>query len=395
MTGAIPAPRDDFSEPLPEDLARIQPRRRVWPFALGCAGLLGVAAVAVVGLLATRGGDVGWETEAVTRGTLTTRVTAVGQLEPQDVVEVGSDQTGKLASVLVEENATVEAGQVLAQLDPAPFERAVSQARAQLASARASTEKAEAELADAVDTRDRTARLVERGASTQTSLDSAELQVRLARAAVTSARASRDQAVAALADAEADLADTTIRSPIDGVVIHRFVDPGQTVVSSTAATALFEVASTLEVLEVQVGVDEADVGSVRAGQAATFTVSAWPGQTFTAEVVSVDLAPDPDEEVVTYLTDLRVDNAEGLLRPGMTATAEIVVAELTDVVQVPTVALRYRPDRWTTVEGDGVYVVRDGTLARIPVTVMGSDGQHSAVTGAIDAGDAVVVGGGV
>lgn len=385
---------DDFSTPSAEDLAALEPpTRKRWPWAVAAGvGLLGLG---LIGWLTLGGSeDAGWDTLPVERATLTTKVTAVGQLEPEHVVEVGSDQSGKLITVEVEENARVEEGQILAQLDPAPFQHAVSQATAQLASARASANKAALELEDAIRTRDRTQRLFDRGAATQNEVDSAQLDVELAQASVASARASREQAAASLADAEADLADTTIRSPIDGVVIHRFVDPGQTVVSSTAATALFEVASSLEALEVEVGVDEADVGSVHEGQTATFTVSAWPEQVFTAEVVNVDLAPDPDEDVVTYNTDLRVVNTEGLLRPGMTATADIVVAELTDVLQVPSLALRYRPDPRATSEGDAVYVLRDDAAVRVPVTLLGTDGVNTAVKGELTESDVVVIGGG-
>lgn len=401
MTAPTPA-TDRFDIPSPDDLARLRATRRRWPWALLVAVLLGAGGLGLVSAF-NSGEDTAWQTDTVTRGSLSQRVTAVGQLEPVDVVEVGSDLTGRLAAVYVEKNAPVEAGDPLARLDPEPFEHAVARARSQVASARAALAKAQASHADAVASRDRTTRLVGRGAASASDQEAAELQAQVQAAEVQAARASLDQAHATLADAEADLEDATIRAPIDGVVIQRFVDPGQTVVSSMAATALFEVASDLRALEVEVGVDEADVAQVRAGQKATFTVSAFPDASFTAEVLTVDLAPDPDESVVTYDADLRVDNAEGLLRPGMTATAEIEVDRIEDVLQVPTLALGYRPSRDAFAGADmsgasRVYVLREGRAVPVPVQTRGSDGARTAVVPVGDAelaaGDLVVLGGG-
>lgn len=381
-------------EPSAADLAVIHPPRRRWGWfvAAGVAlAVLGLGGWAMMGSSSTTT----YQTEPVQRGTLEITVTAVGQLAPEDAVEVGSDLSGRVTAVLVEKNAVVAAGDVLAQLDAAPFEHAVTQASAQLRSARAGVVKSEVELDNAVIERDRTSRLFAKGAVSATDLQDAELQVRLLDAALQTARAQRDQAAASLADAEADLDDTTITSPIDGVIIQRYVDPGQTVVSSMTATALFEVASDLSAMEVEVGVDEADVGQVRTGQTAHFTVSAYSDEQFTAEVVSVDLAPDPDATVVSYPAELRVDNREGLLRPGMTATADILVDSLEDALQVPTLALRYRPERTPAVTGDQVYVLRDGVPVAVPVKVLGTDGLRSAVAAeglAVD--DAIVLGGG-
>ncbi|MEZ4323267.1 MAG: efflux RND transporter periplasmic adaptor subunit [Myxococcota bacterium] len=398
MQNPVPRIETAFDIPSEADLAEIRPkgRRRAWlAIPLVLAGLVGVGLWAA----SLGGSTTDWQTEPVTRGDLDLTVTAVGQLAPEDAVEVGSDLSGRVEAVLVEKNATVHAGQVLAQLDAGPFEHAVSQATAQLSSARASVAKAEVELENARVQRDRTSRLLEKGAVSATELESADLQVRTLEATLQTARAQRDQASASLADARDDLTHTTILSPIDGVVIQRFVDPGQTVVSSMSATALFEVASDLSALEVEVAVDEADVGHVQAGQPARFTVSAHPDATFEAEVVSVDLAPDPDASVVSYPTELRVDNREGLLRPGMTATADIVVTSIEDALQVPTLALRYRPASSgppaASAAGDRVYVLRDGSAVAVPVRVLGTDGLFTAVVAdGLAEGDAIVLGGG-
>ncbi len=387
-----------YDTPSEADLAEIQPvrRRGRWvAFAGGLVALVGL------GLWSASGSssDTSYQTMPVQRGTLDVRVTAVGTLEPEDLVEVGSDQSGRVTAVLVDKNSVVAAGDVLAQLDAEPFEHAVAQAKAQLSSARAAVAKADVELQDAIVQRDRSARLFERGAVSATTLEAAELAVRTASAAQQSAWAQRDQALATLADAQADLEDTTITSPIDGVVLQRYVDPGQTVVSAMSATALFEVASDLSALQVEVAVDEADVGQVQAGQEARFTVSAYSDATFSAEVVSVDLAPDPDETVVSYPAELRVDNREGLLRPGMTATADILVASLEDTLQVPTLALRYRPQREgpgaSTTAGERVYVLRDGAPTAVPVEIVGTDGLQTAVVAeGLSVDDAIVLGGG-
>jgi len=386
-----------YDEPSAADLAEIQPPKRRGRWGIAAGALLGLVAL---GAWAVSGssGEVSYQTEPVQRGTLDVRITAVGTLEPEDVVEVGSDLSGRVTSVLVDKNAVVKAGDVLAQLDAEPFEHAVAQATAQLSSARAAVAKAQVELEDAVVQRDRSARLFDHGAVSATTVEAAELSVRTASASLQTARAQRDQAAASLADAENDLAHTTITSPIDGVVLQRYVDPGQTVVSAMSATALFEVASDLSALQVEVAVDEADVGQVAVGQSARFTVSAHGEATFTAEVVSVDLAPDPDATVVSYPAELRVDNREGLLRPGMTATADILVASLDDALQVPTLALRYRPSRGPdapTASGEQVYVLRDGEPVGVAVEVLGTDGLNTAVAAdGLSVDDAIVLGGG-
>lgn len=383
-----------FDEPSEADLAQLQPRTRRgrWVAAGGVAmGLV----VLSVWTISGSSGATAYQTEPVQRGTLDITVTAVGTLEPEDVVEVGSDQSGRVTAVLVDKNSVVAAGDVLAQLDAEPFEHALAQATAQLSSARAAVAKAQVELEDAVVQRDRSERLLAKGAVSAATPEAAQLDVRTSTTSLQTARAQRDQAVASLASAQDDLADTTITSPIDGVILQRFVDPGQTVVSALSATALFEVASDLSALQVEVAVDEADVGAVRAGQTARFTVSAYADATFTAEVVSVDLAPDPEATVVSYPAELRVDNSEGLLRPGMTATADILVSSVDDALQVPTLALRYRPERAAAYAGEQVYVLRDGAPAAVTVEVLGTDGLQTAVAAAgLAVDEAIVLGGG-
>lgn len=391
----LPMEPEDTDEvkPRAEDLATIEPpRRRGWILGVG----IGAVVAAAVAAWALSGSDADpYQTASVERGTLEQWVTAVGQLEPRDSVEIGSDLTGKVLEVLVEENDTVTAGQVLARLDPTTFESAVAQARAQVQSAAASVGQAKVELAWAESERDRTTRLYEKGAATRNAVDEAEQAVLAARASLAVSRASQAQARASLERAELDLEHTVITSPIDGVVLSRMVDPGQTVVSSMSATSLFDVASDLARLEAEVEVDEADVARVAAGQPARFTVSAWPDRTFDATVQTVDLAPIDSESVITYGALLSVDNGDGALRSGMTVTANLLVGTVEDALIVPTTALRYRPEERAPIEGDHVWVDDGGTARAIAVEPVASDGTRTAVVGAELTEDArVIVGGG-
>ena len=384
---------DTPDTPTAEDLAVIAPPRgRKWLWA--GAGVVAIGSV-LCGAWALSGSSIStYETASVERGTLEQRVTAVGQLEPLESVDIGSDLTGQVAEVLVDENDVVRAGDVLARLDPGPFENTVVQSRAAVASGNAGIRKAQVDLERAQQEQTRSETLFERGALARATRDEARLAVQSAQAMLSSAISTRDQARATLERAEVNLADTVITSPIDGVVIRREVDTGQTVVSAMSATSLFEVASDLADLKVEVDVDEADVGVVHAGQSATFTVSAWPEMSFEATVTSVDLAADSSSTVVVYGTELRVDNHEGLLRPGMTVTAEILVSEVADALLVPTLALRYRPESQESPTTDHVWTLTDDKLSPVEVRVGGTDGATSAVYGDLPIGAMVVIGGG-
>ena len=398
MANPAPTPSIVSAEPLAppsaEDLAVLEPpESRRWRW-VGAAVGVGALLIAMLALF-RGGGDDGYDTVALSSGRLVQRVTAVGQLEPVDHVEIGSDLTGQLVEVLVDENDTVAAGAVLARLDPEPFDNAVTQRRASTASAWATARKASVDLERAQQDLARTKRLYDRGAATEVALSEARLTVEAAQAQVDATRASHRQAAALLERAQNDLRDTVIVSPIDGVVIRRMVDEGQTVVSSMSATPLFEVASDLGALMVEVEVDEADVGLVAPDQPARFTVAAWPDRTFDATVVTVDLAASAASSVVVYGTELHVDNTDGALRPGMTATAEIQVGEVADALLVPTVALRYRPIGIDAPSGDHLWTLDDSELVAVPVRLGGSDGATTAVYGeGLRDGLDVVIGGG-
>jgi HlyD family secretion protein len=362
-----------------------------------------IALIIAVALLAALGGYLawprgdpaaGWEQRPAVRGDLPLTVTAVGKLDPVDSVQVGSDLSGRLIEVVVRANDRVAAGQVIARLDPEPFDNAVVQAEAQLASARAVVVQAQANLTAAERDIDQLGRLVAQGAATRAELERAQTAVEVGRANLRGARAQRDQAAAARDRAGDNLRHSAIVAPIAGVVARRYVDPGQTVVSAMQATPLFDIASDLGQMLAKVGVDEADIGRVAAGQAARFTVSAWPEREFRARVFSVDLAPDPAQAVVTYDAELRLENADLALRPGMTATASIEVGRVDGALLVPAQALRFTPRGATPPAEPSVWRLRGRTAEPVAVHILGSDGSTTAIEAdALTAGDLVIVGG--
>ncbi|MCB9760296.1 MAG: efflux RND transporter periplasmic adaptor subunit [Alphaproteobacteria bacterium] len=333
----------------------------------------------------------GYATAEAAVGALRMEVTAVGALQPMESVDIGSDLTGQVSEVLVDTNQQVTAGAVLARIDPKPFEIAVMEAKGAVASARAAIAQAEANLAKAQEDLDRTERLYAAGVSTEADRSSARTQAQVAAASLASARAAMTQALGTQERAREALDDTVITSPIDGVVLQRQVDPGQTVVSAMTATTLFVVASDLSRMKAEVDIDEADVARVQPGQRAMFTVSAWPERRFEAEVAQVDLSPDPTSAVVVYVAELHLDNPEGALRPGMTVTATIETGRLDDVVLVPAAALRFTPDDAASAEGARVWTLEAERPVAHPVELLGTDGMMSAVEG-VEAGTAVITG---
>jgi HlyD family secretion protein len=361
-------------------------------------------------------------TQPVTRGDLRVTVTATGTLAPTNQVEVGSELSGIVKSVEVDYDQRVKVGQVLARLDATKLEAQIGQTGAALAAARARVEQAVATEAEARAQLARAEELAARELLAPSDLDTARATGRRAEADRKSAAAAVAQAEAALQAIRTDLAKTTIRSPIDGVVLTRAVEPGQTVAASFQAPVLFTLAEDLTQMELDVDVDEADVGQVAPGLDATFTVDAYADRTFTARVAAVRFASQKTDEVVTYKAILYVDNPDLLLRPGMTATAELVVRHLRNVTLVPNAALRFTPPAETaTAAGGGsligrlmprpptpssgraantgaagrpqrVFVLRDGRPFAVPITVGSTDGRVSEVIdGEAALGEPVIV----
>lgn len=323
------------------------------------------AIVLVVGyFIFARGGSKAptYVTQDVTRGDLTVTVTATGNLEPRNQVDIGSELSGTVAKVLVDVNDEVKEGQVLAVLDTTRLKAQVLQQESSLASAQARVLQADATTKESKASLARLQKVRELSGNklpSQQDLDVAEAAVSRAEGEAAAARAAVAQARASLEAVRTDLRKTEVRSPISGVILVRSIEPGQTVAATMTAPVLFIMAEDLKKMELHVSVDEADVGAVTVGQDASFTVDAFPNRRFNAHITQVHFASSNTKSsasssssaasatstgVVTYETVLEVDNPELLLRPGMTATAEIVTTNIQNALLVPNAALRFAPE---------------------------------------------------
>jgi HlyD family secretion protein len=285
-------------------------------------------------------------TKPISQGQLTVTVTATGTTEPRNEVSVGIEVSGTVAEVFVDFNDTVEAGDLLARLDTTILAAQAAQSKASLELSRASKLEAEATLLQAESDLARLKKLhdVSGGAlPSKQDLDAAEAARARAAATVASADAQIQQAEAQLAVKHTELAKAEVISPIRGVVLSRLVDPGQTVAATLQTPELFVIAEDLREIELSIEIDEADVGHVREGQVARFTVDAYPDEEFPAEITQVRYAPVSNAGVVTYEAILSVDNADLRLRPGMTATAVITVEQIDNALLVPNEAMRFSP----------------------------------------------------
>lgn len=291
-----------------------------------------------------------YTTEALRRGDLGLTITATGNLEPTNEVTIGSELSGTVLEVYVDINDRVTKGQPLAKLDTTKLAQQTASSRASVSSARASVVQAEAtvkESAAALARQQELHRLSGGKIPAQADLDSTIATAARAEADLLAARAAVAQAEAQLQINENDLGKAVIKSPIDGIVLTRSVEPGQTVAASLNAPELFVIAENLEHMKLKVTVAEADIGRVTAGLKSSFTVDAWPNRAYTASVQRVSYGSSTTNNVVTYETDLEVANDDLSLRPGMTATADIRVAERSNVLLVPSAALRYSPSTAT------------------------------------------------
>jgi HlyD family secretion protein len=283
-------------------------------------------------------------TAVVERGDVVRRVQATGRLEAVTTVEVGSQVSGTIASLHADYNSQVRKGQVVAKLEPSLFQTQVEQSRATLLRVQADLERARVALEDARVRQKRAETLSSQQLLPASELDAARVATLEAEAALKSAQAQVTQARAALNQAQVNLSHTTITAPIDGIVISRNVDVGQTVAASMQAPVLFTIAQDLRQMQVEASVDEADIGRIQPEQRVTFQVDAYPGRTFDGTVRQVRLAPVVEQNVVSYVTVVDVPNPRGELKPGMTATVSIEIARADDVLKVPAAALRFAPD---------------------------------------------------
>jgi HlyD family secretion protein len=270
-------------------------------------------------------------------------VSSTGTLQPVDTVEVGTQVSGTIKTLGADFNSTVKKGQVVATLDPALFQSQVEQAQATVVKLRADVEQSRVGVKDAQTKLARAQALSKEQLLAQSDFDVAQTTHDAAVAAVKSAEAQLGQAEASLRQNQVNLSHTVITSPVDGIVLSRAVEVGQTVSASTQAPTLFTIARKLETMQVNASVDEADIGRVTPGQAVKFTVDAYGGEAFLGTVRQVRLQPTTTNNVVNYTTVIDVPNPERKLKPGMTATVSIEVARVDDVLRVPAAALRFQP----------------------------------------------------
>ena len=282
-------------------------------------------------------------TVTVSSGDVVDTVGATGALEAVTTVQVGSQVSGKIQELYADFNSIVRAGEVIARLDPSLFETQVAQARANLIRAEADVERLTVSVDDAATKLVRAEGLSARRLIPETELEAAQVEVRSADAQLRSSRAQMTQAEASLNQAEVNLQHTIITAPIDGIVISRSVDVGQTVAASMQAPILFLLAADLTKMKVNANIDESDVGRIRPGQVVTFRVDAYPNEEFEGLVSQIRLEPIVVENVVTYATQIAVPNPDLKLKPGMTATVTLEIARRDDVVRIPAAALRFRP----------------------------------------------------
>lgn len=349
-----------------------------------------------------------WKTVAAERGPLVSIVSATGTLQPVRTVTVGAELSGRIATVDVDYNDHVSIGQVLARIDTEAINSELEQQNASLAVSKAAVSEARANLAEAKAAYDRVKKLAAQGVVSKEAVDTAKAAHDRTRARLDSAKAQLRLGEASIKGVETRLAKAIIVSPIDGVVLSRVVEPGSTVAASFQAPTLFVLATDLAKMTIYANIDEADVGAVAVGQTASFTVDAWPGREFSARVDAVRLEPVQVDNVVTYRGVLSVENPDGALRPGMTATVDVTTQRQEDVLRVPNAALRYTPPRddprgfrfgpprenaQPAADTKGVWILVNGAPKHVPLTLGETDGLLTAVSsGELQVGDLVIVG---
>lgn len=345
-----------------------------------------------------------YDTAIVTRGDIISRVSASGSLSATVTVEVGSQVSGRVQSLNADFNSMVRKGQLIAKIDPALYDAAVAQARANVAAALGNVARLSAQSADAKRQSLRSVQLFDQKIISENDRDVAVLNARAAAAALQQGEGQLAQARAALQQAMTNLRYTDILSPTDGIVISRSVNVGQTVAASLAAPVLFTIAEDLRAMELHTNIAESDIGRLKAGMDATFTVDAWPGERFRGRIREVRNSPQVVQNVVTYDAVIDVANAELKLKPGMTATVTVMIDERHDALRIPNAALRYRPvapandsranaqDANAHTRGRAVWLLVEGKPQRRTLQTGISDGTVTEVAaGDVKAGDQVIV----
>lgn len=392
-TATLPAPPKLRETSLPALIEREKRRRRrrVWLWALLGVALAGTV-VAII--IATRPRPVAvparFRLAAITEGALVREVRATGYVEAVSTVAVGAEISGRVASVEVDFNQAVKAGQVLARFDVTALEAQKAQSAALALSAKAQLEQARSDLEQAKRNKARADSLFAQQAQSVTEHEAAGTALSVAESRVAAAEATLAAQTAMATVARTNLAHAVIRAPIDGVVITRNVDPGQTVASVMTTPTLFTVAADLRKMEVLASIDEADIAEVKVGQSATFTVTAWPGRVFSGTVTEVRNAARVVQDVVTYGAVIAVDNLDLALKPGMTASVRVQTGTASGR-QVPNAALRFTPPGEAKGEGARVWLLDGERLTSRPVRPGLSDGEQTVVDTELPAGAKVLV----
>jgi HlyD family secretion protein len=291
----------------------------------------------------TRTPDISYKTAKIERGTIVSTVAATGNLSAVTTVQVGTQVSGTIQKLYVDFNSRVKKGQAIAEIDPSLFNASVEQSQGNYLSAEANLQKAKVTVADLERTFNRNKKLLSDGIISQGDYDASETALQSAKATIQAAEGSVAQTRGALMQSKTNLRYSVIRSPVDGVVISRAIDVGQTVAASFSTPTLFTIAQDLTKMQIEVSVDEADISRVKMGQKGTFTVDSYPEQTFRGKVIQIRSAPIITQNVVTYVVVVSVDNSDLKLKPGMTANVSVEVAKKDDVLKLPPAALRFKP----------------------------------------------------
>ncbi len=375
-------------------------------------GILLIAAVGSAWFLLKRPPKISYKTVKVEKGSIVAVISATGTVNPVTTVQVGSQVSGTIQKRYVDYDSRVKKGQVIVELDPSLFLAQVEQARGNHQNSLATLQKARVTLADAKRTLERNKQLIAQGIVAQSDFDAAQTAYDAALAGISAAEAGVIQTRGSLMLAETNLKNSVIRSPVDGVVISRSVDVGQTVAASFQTPTLFTIAQDLTKMQIETSVDEADISQARLGQPVSFSVDAYPNRTFQGEVTQIRSAPITVQNVVTYVVVVQVDNHELKLKPGMTANVSIETGRRDEVLKIPSAALRFRPKtadetKNRKAQGAGasqksgakgkpgeqqVYLLKEGAPLAVPVkTGLTDTSSAELVEGGIKEGDEVII----
>lgn len=355
------------------------------------------SAIVIIGagvLLFNNSNKVQYQTKDLERCTITQVVEASGTINPVNIVSVGSTVSGLMKAIYVDYNSEVKKGQLLAQIDPATFQAQVDQQRAQINNAQANLARLNAEMVYSQKTYQRYKNLYSKNFIAKSELDKAESEYYAKLASIGAQKASISQAQASYKTSMTNLGYTKIIAPVDGTIIKRAVDVGQPVAASFQAPQLFTIAQDLKKMQIEVNVSEADIGKVKEGQKAEYTLDGYPDATFHGVVTQVRLNSTTTSNVVTYTVIVSVDNEDLKLKPGMTANVSIITSQNRDVLCVPSVALKYTPE--TTgqkYKEQGVWVLEKNEPVRIPIKEGASDDSNvQIITNKLKVGDKIIVG---